>query len=239
MPARQLPSRPSLEQYKKQAKDLLKAFQSGEQAARQRVRDHHPHPARERFALADAQLVVAREHGIESWPKFVAAIEAARGRLSSTKMWRTAEEAVVAGDLATLEHLLRDYADVFNNERPKSWWDNTLHPEYQAGDARAVISRTHHFDSWQDFESFTRDVALPGSPVARFEAAADAIVTGDVDILRRSLREHPDLIRARSVRNHHATLLHYIGANGIEGWRQHTPPNAVEILEVLLASGSE
>ena len=82
--------------------------------------------------------------------------------------WRSAEEAVVAGDLATLEHLLRDYAEVFKNERPKSWWDNTLHPEYTAGDARAIIARTHHVDSWQDFEALRRDAALPGSPTARF-----------------------------------------------------------------------
>jgi hypothetical protein len=154
-------------------------------------------------------------------------------------LWRTAEDAVVAGDSATLELLLRDYADVFKNERPKSSWNNTLHPEYQAGDARAIITRTHHFDSWQDFEAFTRDVAIAGSPIARFEAAADAIATGDIGTLRRFLDEDPGLIRARSSRNHHATLLHYTGANGIEGWRQHTPANAVEILDLILASGAE
>jgi hypothetical protein len=238
MSARHPPDRPNLEQYRKQAKDLLSDCRRGDAAAMQRLREHHPRRPNQP-SLADAQLVLAREHGIESWPKFVDAIEAASGRLSSTTMWRTAEEAVVAGDLATLEHLLHDYADVFKNERPKSWWNNTLHPEYRVGDARAIITRTHHFDSWQDFEAFTRDVAIAGSRVARFEAAADVIVTGDLDTLRRWLREDPELIRARSRRNHHATLLHYVGANGIEGWRQHTPPNAVEILELVLASGAE
>lgn len=69
--------------------------------------------------------------------------------------------------------------------------------------------------------------------------AGEAIVTGDMDMLRRLLREHPELVRARSIRNHRATLLHYAGANGIEGYRQHTPPNAVDILELLLAGGAE
>ena len=79
-----------------------------------------------------------------------------------------------------------------------------------------------------------------GDPaVVRFEAAADAIVAGDLERLRRLLVDHPELIRARSVRNHRAMLLHYVGANGVEGWRQHTPPNAVEVLELLLASGAE
>ncbi|HEV7242056.1 MAG TPA: ankyrin repeat domain-containing protein [Thermoanaerobaculia bacterium] len=53
------------------------------------------------------------------------------------------------------------------------------------------------------------------------------------------LRENPDLIRARSTRRHHSTLLHYIGANGVEGGRQKTPKNAVEVAKVLLDAGAE
>src|SRR5690348_751357 len=52
-------------------------------------------------------------------------------------VWRMAEEAVVAGDAETLDGVLRAHARVFRNERPKSWWNNTLHPEYHRGDARA------------------------------------------------------------------------------------------------------
>ena len=37
------------------------------------------------------------------------------------------------------------------------------------------------------------------------------------------LAAHPELARARSTRRHHATLLHYIAANGVEGYRQITP----------------
>jgi hypothetical protein len=238
MPTRELPERPNLEQYRKQSKDLLKECRRGEPVALQRLREYHPHaPARP--SLADAQLVVAREHGVDSWPKFVATVETASGTPSSTAMWRTAEEAVVAGDVATLERLLREYAEVFKTERPKSYWNNTLHPEYHSGDARAIINRTHHFDSWEDFERFLRAPREPGSPLELFETAADAVVTGNIATLSRLLRDHPELIRARSIRNHHATLLHYVGANGIEGWRQHTPPNAVEILNLLLTAGAE
>jgi hypothetical protein len=45
--------------------------------------------------------------------------------------------------------------------------------------------------------------------------------------------------RARSTRRHHATLLHYVAANGVEGGRQRTPPNAVEIAKILLDAGAE
>ena len=153
-------------------------------------------------------------------------------------VWKTAEAAVVAGDLPTLERLLCDYPDVFR-DKPQSWWENTLAPEYGAGDARAIISRTHYFDSWEQFESFTRARSVPGSPVAVFETAVDAIVAGELDILGVMLRDHPELVRARSLRSHHATLLHYIGANGVEGFRQYTPPAAVAVLELLLSAGAE
>src|SRR5687767_9692458 len=35
------------------------------------------------------------------------------------------------------------------------------------------------------------------------------------------------------------TLLHYLGANGVEPFRQHTPKNAVEIVAVLLDAGAD
>lgn len=72
-----------------------------------------------------------------------------------------------------------------------------------------------------------------------FEAAADAIVIGDLATLRRMLAEHPDLIRTRSTREHHSTLLHYVAANGFEDFRQKTPANIVEIAKFLLDAGAE
>ena len=72
-----------------------------------------------------------------------------------------------------------------------------------------------------------------------FEAAADAIVNGDIETLRRLLDEDPALIRALSSREHHSTLLHYVAANGFEDERQKTPPNIVEIARFLLDRGAD
>ena len=72
MDAKELPARPSLEQYKKQAKDLVKVFkdfrarQSGDHEAIQRIKKYHARlgklPEAEirnaKFALSDAQLVM-------------------------------------------------------------------------------------------------------------------------------------------------------------------------------------
>lgn len=72
-----------------------------------------------------------------------------------------------------------------------------------------------------------------------FERAADAVVDGDVTTLDRLLRANPVLARARSSRPHRCTLLHYLGANGIEGYRAKTPSNAVEVIDLLLAAGAD
>ena len=72
----------------------------------------------------------------------------------------------------------------------------------------------------------------------KFEEAADAVVSGDIDTLTRLLDENPALSHERSTREHRCTLLHYVGANGFEGFRQKSPKNAVEIAELLLERGA-
>jgi ankyrin repeat protein len=78
MPEKQFPARPNLEQYKKQAKELARACRNNDADALARMRTHHPQPPEGRVALTDAQLVIAREHGFESWPKFAERIEEMR-----------------------------------------------------------------------------------------------------------------------------------------------------------------
>jgi ankyrin repeat protein len=72
-----------------------------------------------------------------------------------------------------------------------------------------------------------------------FEAAVDSIVAGDITKLERLIGENPELIRERSTRTHHATLLHYVSANGVEDERQRTPKNIVNIAELLLKAGAD
>jgi hypothetical protein len=43
----------------------------------------------------------------------------------------------------------------------------------------------------------------------------------------------------RSMREHGAGLLHYVSANEVEGYRQRTPRNIVEISELLLKAGAD
>lgn len=86
MPSRTLPARPHLEQYKKQARELLRALQNRDPDALARASQAHPdfssHADQTSWQLADAQLILAREHGFASWPKFAAEILEVRIRAS-------------------------------------------------------------------------------------------------------------------------------------------------------------
>ena len=75
MSNKQLPPHPSIEQLKKQAKDLRKAHQSGNAEVMVRFKEHLPRLfdasddelRNAEISLQDCQHVVAREHGFESW----------------------------------------------------------------------------------------------------------------------------------------------------------------------------
>jgi ankyrin repeat protein len=73
-----------------------------------------------------------------------------------------------------------------------------------------------------------------GSPFSR---AVEAIAGGDEPGLHALLRAHPGLIRERAAFPHQATLLHYVGANGVEV--QRSPGNAAAIARILLEAGAE
>lgn len=105
-------------------------------------------------------------------------------------------------------------------------------------DSQFLIARAHGFATWREFADQVERLSSNegGDP---FESAADAVVTGDLTTLTSLLRGNPDLAQARSAREHRATLLHYVAANGVEDFRQHTPPNAVAIATALLAADVE
>ena len=70
MPIRDLPHKPNLEHLKTQAKSLQRSVRARDDAAIALVREFHPRfseGAAALFAVADAQLVVARQYGFGSW----------------------------------------------------------------------------------------------------------------------------------------------------------------------------
>ena len=109
----------------------------------------------------------------------------------------------------------------------------------EAVDTRRFLAQVHGFSNWPQFGQHVEELQRTDSPTSRFEAAADAIVTGDAASLAQLLRQDAELIRARSNREHRSTLLHYVSANGVEDFRQKTPKNIVEIARLLLEGGAD
>jgi hypothetical protein len=91
------PARLSLEQLRKQAKDLSRAYRAGEESAQKRAAEAMPHPAVRSFSLADAQFVIARESRFDSRTHLKRHIE---------ESWRSriAPYQRFAADLAAIFH---------------------------------------------------------------------------------------------------------------------------------------
>ena len=113
-------------------------------------------------------------------------------------------------------------------------------------DARLVTARAYDFADWARLVELVSDVQDQDAAVARFERAVEAVVDGDLAALGAALEADPALVHARSTRvthfdppQHRATLLHYVAANGVEGYRQRTPANAVRVATLLLEAGAD
>lgn len=106
-------------------------------------------------------------------------------------------------------------------------------------DVKLSLADWYYQESWPHLEEWAEEASSPGSRVSSFEAAADALLSGNATTLGALLRLYPSLVRLRSMRRHHATLLHYIAANGVEYYREEYPKNAVVLLDLLLSAGAE
>ena len=189
-----LPPRPDLDQYRKRAKSLVTAANSGD-------------PDAVRQWAADWLRALTKALGVDITPfvqhSFDRAIEQLRAEVA-----KRLEKARESGE------------------------------SFALADAQHLIALAHSYENWPDF---AREVEGLRSDAGKsdFERAADAVVNGDLVRLNELLEKHPGLVREHSTRRHHATLLHYVAANGVEDFRQKTPPDAVEIALRLLESGAD
>jgi len=120
--SRQLPPSPSLEQLKKQAKSLLKRQESADSEAFARICENHPRwkklsekqVAASPFALADAQLVIAREYGFASWSKLQSHVKTLEAASSTAEAIAALRDAAGRGDLARLNTLLDAHPELID-----------------------------------------------------------------------------------------------------------------------------
>jgi len=211
-----LPPSPSLEQLRRRAKDLLHELKAGDAAAAARLAAHHPRPP-EAPRLADAQLVIAREHGFPGWPALRAYVER------------------VAAHGPGLQHAYRDDGG-YHEDRASgllaSAQDGTetavaafAHwgaPLTEAG-ARLVVAREHGFPSWAAMRRHVGSLGRSGEPFARAYRAVEA---HDAEGLAATLARFPELVRAR-------------GTNGNDLLGMATATGDLRVVALLLERGAD
>ena len=122
------------------------------------------------------------------------------------KQAETVRAAHGAGDRRIRMHLM-------------SWWpgargktlDQVMAARFSLDDAMLTICREYGFDGVQG-------VAALGdaAPDGVFEQAVDEMLAGNLSNFKSLLQREPHLATARSAFGHRSTLLHYVGANGVE-----------------------
>jgi ankyrin repeat protein len=225
-----LPAFATVRRLKRHAKQLLKSYRENPSLSQERIARQCPADLGTDFKLADAQRVIAREYGFDSWTML-------KRYLESRPQEQLVFDAVAADDADAVESLLAENNKLID---ARSGWQ--LHRPL--------------FFAMQNGHPATVDVLRRrGANLDIFEAAA----LGDVAELRRLLAESPALAKARrehcdatplhAARSNveAAQLLIEFGAdvNAIDGEKQRLMPlhcraehGDVEMVDLLLAHGA-
>jgi len=232
LPTRTLRNRPDLDQLKRQAKELLDAFRTGDSEAAKEVHAHYRQADPSTFALHDAQLVMARAHGFDSWSKLKAFVDG--------MTVRRLVEAVRHGDLDTVRSMVTARPELVDLDVAENDEHRALHhavlqqrPEivrllmqhgadarkgiwpHRAATTAFTLAVERGYDEVvriiEDEES-RRSASAPLSALPHPEAAGlmDAFRRGDQDAMIAKLETHPELVRAADVNGR--TALHWAAA---------------------------
>jgi ankyrin repeat protein len=245
-PTRSLPDRPSLAQLRRQAKELLKAYRAGNDAAVAEVKRFERKPDPATFALADAQRVLARSYGFSSWTNLKEHV----GGVNIASFCA----AVEAGDVAAVRKLVGARPALVNTQRGGEFGESiALHFAVLRRDAKMTrilmklgadaragiwphrdattahtIARERGYDEIvaiieQEEECRQRELSSDGATVgSKTDDIQQAILQGRHDEAIRILERDPSCVGACNVRG--ATPLH------VAAWA-HAPEMVERLLE--------
>jgi hypothetical protein len=209
MSASTLPPRASLEFLRKLAKDRLADLRK----------------ANPRTQLAAALLAVAQEHGFSSWRALKAEIDSRQATAASRLF-----EAIAKRDAEAVRRLLREEPSLIRARHSRHDASALHHASCDLDTTRVLL------DAGADPNDAADDAAIgvigwatmtpPGGEIARDVVALlvsrgarhhifSAIATGDPDVVRGLIEQHPEALDQRlSPRYHGQTPLHYAIARG-------------------------
>ena len=198
----ELPPHPNLEYYRKQAKHLQHAYETGDAAAQAWVADVLGDRAAGRFLLSDAQFVLAQEHGFQTWAEFRAHIQSQRTTGDQPVSGRT---LIGSSTYASLADAL--LTDLRRNDPGALQRLRAYVPRYAAAtdaataelrDARLIIARELGFPTWRELvsgaEKAKRDLDERQEKFRRLRPQAEALLAGDTGRLPQLTAEQADTL---------------------------------------------
>ena len=232
-PTRTLRDKPDLVQLKRQAKELLQAYVAGDSDALAEVDAHYQGADRVRFALHDAQLVLARSYGFDSWPKLKAFVDGAtvRGLCDAV---RAGDIDVVKAMLAVRPELV--HLDMSGDDERRALHHAVLHqrsdmvrllmqrgadarqgvyPHRDATSALTIATERGYGDIVAVIREEEQQRSRAPAVVEETSVPAglvDAFERGDEEAMIASLDAHPSLIHKSDPRGG-MTALHWAAAN--------------------------
>jgi hypothetical protein len=249
---RPLPSAPSLEYERKEAKALLKQMRAGNADALGRVHAAHPVALRDRqpreLKLADAQHVIAREYGFASWPRLVEYFEEMERHLNAPRYNSSDDdigrfEEFARGVMRRHQRgdpiVARQLAHFIPRFYARSIAEILATPITE-NEARLVVARERRRVSWEaliERAEASRDRRErkrwegAGTP---HERARVAVRSHDVAALAELLDEHPELLTPAVVdREWRSTL----GGLALSTERGSKNPDARRVTDLLASRG--
>jgi hypothetical protein len=160
-----------LEHLRKRAKELLRDYRGGESSAVQRVRAVRPKA--DAIALADAQFVLAREYGFESWPKLVhhvAGLQTPAPLEQFAELANDITAACAAGDAEALARVNRRFGQSLSADDLRGRVSEKLAvivgrtTAFSLSDVQLLVARLYGFESWAKLAASVLEP--PGDPRA-------------------------------------------------------------------------
>jgi len=150
-----LPEHPSLGQLRKQAKDFLKQLRNSEPQAMARLRAFKQIVSQP--VLADAQYVIAREHGFESWPNLVHHLQSSVDLDQNCQLAEDLVAAYRSADPGAITRLNGLFHSSFNIEKIRDFIRDRLSfmpraeeriNDFTLPDAQLLVARLYGFEDW-------------------------------------------------------------------------------------------
>jgi ankyrin repeat protein len=219
---------PDIDQLKRQAKELLEAYRASAAEAVAEVTAYHGTADPETFALHDAQFVLARSYGFESWPKLKAAVDG----VTAAKL----HEAVESADLNTVREILTRRPEIVDRGRGMSPLNLAVqrrdlgmtklllefgaNPDagiwpYRDATSPRVIARDRGYQEISDAINEAlekRGMHESEVPTEVRRKIREAYVTGREEAVVAVLDEHPELAERRSAEG--VPMLHEAAGRG-------------------------